>query len=109
MIRILMVFVLTLIFIGNSYAETNENVHYQRESLHPIFPVFLGAGLITWGAYELGSDAEDGRRNISVLWGSTLVASAGIILYQSTKEKGTLLSLNPTKNKTPALVLNYEF
>jgi len=109
MIRILILFVSICIFAGNSYSASSENTVHQSKSLHPIFPVFLGAGLITWGAYELGSDAEDGRKNIAILWGSTLVASAGIVLYQSHKEENTTLSLVPTKNKAPALVLNYEF
>lgn len=60
---------------------------------HPIFPFILGAGLITWGAYELGSDAEEGQRNVQLLWGSTVLVSAGIILYQSKQQNGNSKTL----------------
>lgn len=45
---------------------------------HPIFPMLLGAGAITWWLYESGEDSDEGRRNVGILWGGAALVAAGI-------------------------------
>lgn len=65
------------------------------EFREPVLPIFIGAGLITWGAYKLDDDAESSQRNVKPLWGGALVASAGLILYKTSKDKGSQIVAAP--------------
>ncbi len=69
----------------------------------------LGAALITWGAYELGDDTEDSQRNVSILWGSAVVASAGIVLYQEHRERGARLAVQLNPDMEHVLAFDYRF
>lgn len=103
---------ISLLFISISViAEHKEGdpKEYARSHHHPIFPIVLGAGLITWGAYELGNDADDGQRNVAILWGGGLLASAGIVLYQSRNKETAQISFQPTVNKGHSVAFNYRF
>ena len=74
-----------------------------------IFPLFLGAALITWGVYALGDDAESSQRNVQLLWGGALVASAGIVLYQSSKYKDSQIVASPISLGGASITYNYRF
>ncbi len=80
MISKYILFLLVFLFSAVTIAEEER---IESEFREPILPIFLGAALITWGVYELGDDVESSQRNVQVLWGGALAASAGIILYQA--------------------------
>ncbi|WP_139223208.1 hypothetical protein [Microbulbifer thermotolerans] len=79
------------------------------EFREPILPIFVGVALITWGAYELGDDVESSQRNVKLLWGGALVASAGIILYQTSKDKGSQIVAVPISQGGASIAYNYRF
>ena len=79
------------------------------EFKEPILPIFIGAALITWGAYELGDDVESSQRNVKLLWGGALVASAGLILYQTSKDKGSQIVAVPISQGGASIAYNYRF
>ncbi len=77
---------------------------------HPVWPMLLGAAVVTWGAWELGDDADAGRRNITILWGAG--AAAGLVLSRrSTKRhKSTQVELNVRASmRAPGIVVRYCF
>jgi peptidoglycan/LPS O-acetylase OafA/YrhL len=94
---------------SSAIANSTENQIAPSDFHEPVFPMFLGAALITWGAYDLSSDSSEGRRNVAILWGGALAASAGIILYQSSHDKGAEISILPTKHMEPSVAFDYRF
>ncbi|PKF60196.1 hypothetical protein CW745_16335 [Psychromonas sp. psych-6C06] len=98
-----------LLFSFHCSASEIAEIEPESNRSHQIIPMILGAGLITWGAYELGDSAQDGQRNVYALWGTALVASAGIVIYQSVNDEGLQLTLVPSINKDVTLAVNYKF
>lgn len=95
------------------YAEVT---HKSKPYYGVMMTYMIGSGLMTWGAYELGSTPKAGKRNVAILWGGALVSSLGIVLYQSSLEnnnKGELsntsISVMPTQQKGVAIALQYDF
>jgi len=101
-------FVITFLIISSSQVRAETESH-EMEFREPIFPIILGAALITWGAYELGGDTDEGQRNVGILWGGALVASAGIVIYQSTQDKDIKLTVQPILQRGASVVYNYRF
>ncbi|TVL01304.1 hypothetical protein AYI82_21915 [Shewanella algae] len=79
------------------------------EFREPITPIIIGAALITWGAYELGDDVESSQRNVQLLWGGALVVSAGLVLYQSSNDKGSKILVSPTHQGGASIAYSFRF
>lgn len=98
---------------SNFYSKDYTNVYAKA------IPYGIGIGLLTWGVYELGDTPKTGRRNVAIYWGSALVASLGVILYQSSTETVqknnvqaktyTSIMVQPIQEKGIVLTLNYHF
>lgn len=109
MARVLFALLVSLTFSSVAHSEQVRDQGAPIAHHHPVFPIVLGAALITWGAYELGDNTEDGQRNVSILWGSALVASAGIVLYQEHRDRGARLAVQLNPDREHMLAFDYGF
>jgi len=98
-----------LLLSNNIFAMSQKKEADSSNQIYQVIPFILGAALITWGAYELGNTVEESQRNVAILWGSTAIASTGIILYQSSLDKGVALSIKPVQKSLPVIAINYRF
>lgn len=101
--RIIFIMVVLLVSVS-AFAEGSTQGHH-----HPILPMLMGAALITWGAYELGSDTEEGQRNVKVLWGGAALISTGLVLYQSSSSKGSQVAVHPLQDVGASVAYSYRF
>lgn len=94
-----------LVFFSSGFAlaqETEETDSKQQGIFLPL--------LLTWGAYEAGDDTEESQRNVKVLWGTALVVTAGVVLYQRKSSNGNTAELRLTDlSAGPSVEFNYRF
>ena len=109
MVRVLLALLVSLTFSSVAYSEPVRDQEAPLAHHHPVLPIVLGMALITWGAYELGDDTEDGQRNVSILWGGALVVSACIVLYQEHRDKGARLAVHLNPDREHMLAFDYRF
>ena len=95
---------------GSFGAETESKAIPEEDFHEPVWPIILGAGLMTWGVYALGNSPEESQQYVRVYWGAAVVASISIITYQFYKGKNhdATLSLG-LNNGNPSVLLAYDF
>ena len=106
--RIILI-VLVSFFSVSAFAEGSTQGHHSQGYHHPILPMLMGAALITWGAYELGSDTEESQRNVNVLWGGAALISTGLVLYQSSNRMGSQVAVRPLQDVGASVAYSYRF
>lgn len=107
MIKFYILFSLSVLFSAKVLAADQEVV--EPEFREPITPIIIGVALITWGVYELGDDVKSSQRNVQFLWGGALAVSAGLVLYQSSIDKGSRIVVTPAYQGGASIAYSYRF
>jgi len=100
---------LFITFYSTQVSASDNDVHIEDVPHdNPALLMIAGAGVFTWWIHSLGDTPEDGRRNVKILWGSSILGTAGIVLYQKSKNKGLQVKSGALKNGA-YLSFNYRY
>lgn len=81
-----------------------------RRSFEPAWPMVVGAGAISWGAYALGHDKNEGRRNVGILWGGAVLVAVSFKIQQHYfPNKKLALNVEPSANDGVMLAARISF